>query len=104
MLAPHHREDAELGQVRRATHDGDRAREFLGCEPVLAHDLRGDVGALAHAATSPANKERFTTETQRTRRLEFVLRRGAAIPAVVHAAIMNAASPPSRVLRVLRVS
>src|SRR5690242_11019674 len=42
MLAPHHREDAELGQVRLAPENGDGAGVLLGCQAVLGDDVGGD--------------------------------------------------------------
>ena len=39
MLRPHHREDAELGQVRLAPHGVEDALIFLGREAVLGDDL-----------------------------------------------------------------
>ena len=42
VLAPHHREDAELDQVRRAAEDLQDALVLVGLEPVLGDDLRRD--------------------------------------------------------------
>src|SRR5439155_22790476 len=48
MLAPHHREDAELREVRRAPHDGDRALELRGREPMLLNYFRRNIGGRHH--------------------------------------------------------
>src|SRR5579862_9441829 len=57
MLAPHHREDAELGEVGRAAHDLDGARELLGGKPEFGGELRPDLAlGQASASTSPAKK------------------------------------------------
>ena len=42
MLAPHHREDAKLGDARFAAHDLQDAVIFLGRQPVFGDDLGGD--------------------------------------------------------------
>ena len=42
MLGPHHREDAELGQVRLAPERVQDALIFLGAEAVLGDDLGRD--------------------------------------------------------------
>ena len=40
VLAPHHAEDAEFGEVRIAAEDFLDARVFVGGEAVLGGDLR----------------------------------------------------------------
>ena len=42
MLRPHDREDAELGQVRRAPHDPENPAVLVGRKPVGGDDLGGD--------------------------------------------------------------
>jgi len=42
VLAPHHAEDAKLGEIRVAAQDFLDARVFLGRKPVLGRDLRRD--------------------------------------------------------------
>ena len=42
MLAPHHREDAELDQVRLAAERGQQQLVFIRTEPVLGHELGRD--------------------------------------------------------------
>ena len=42
MLAPHHREDAELGEVRLASEDALDARVFLRREAVLGDQFGRD--------------------------------------------------------------
>ena len=42
VLAPHHAEDAQLGEVRIAPQDLLRARVFVSGEAVFCGDLRGD--------------------------------------------------------------
>src|SRR5205085_320730 len=49
VLAPHRRKDAELGQVRDAAEDRNRAVEFLGAEPVRRRQFRRDVAAASHS-------------------------------------------------------
>ena len=44
MLAPHHREDAELGDARRAPQHLEDAPYSSGAEPMLGDDLGGDLG------------------------------------------------------------
>jgi hypothetical protein len=44
MLGPHHREDAQLGQIGLATERMEHAIIFFGGQPVLGDDLGGDVG------------------------------------------------------------
>src|ERR671924_1306025 len=44
VLAPQRREDAQLGERRRAAEQGDDAIVFFGCEVVLLHQLGGDGG------------------------------------------------------------
>ena len=44
VLAPHHGEDAQFGEVRRAAEDGLDARVFLGREAVLGDEFGGDGG------------------------------------------------------------
>src|SRR6185312_11595062 len=51
MLAPHHGEDAELGEVGRAPEDDDRAHVFVGSQPMLGDDVWRD---HAHAPSAPA--------------------------------------------------
>ena len=55
MLAPHHREDAELGEVGRAAEDRHRARIFLGAEAVFGGKRGADrsLGQVS-ASTRPA--------------------------------------------------
>src|ERR1700742_592340 len=55
MLRPHHREDAELGEVGCAAHDLHRARIFLGAEAELGGEGRADfaLGQFS-ASTKPA--------------------------------------------------
>ncbi len=48
MLGPHHREDAELGEIGLAAHRDEHALIFFGGQPVLGDDLGGD---LAHAVS-----------------------------------------------------
>src|SRR5438270_6416892 len=45
MLAPHHRENAQLGVRRVAAEDSFELFEFLGREVMLANQLRSDLGA-----------------------------------------------------------
>ena len=45
VLAPHGREDAELGLVRHAAEDRNGALELLRCQPVLDGEGRGDIAA-----------------------------------------------------------
>ena len=42
MLAPHHAEDAEFGEVGVAAQNFLRARVFVGGKTVLGRDLRRD--------------------------------------------------------------
>jgi hypothetical protein len=49
MLGPHHREDAEFGQVRLAAERVENARIFLIAEAVLGHHLRRDLARHARA-------------------------------------------------------
>ena len=44
VLAPHDREDAELGQRGLAAEDLEQPLVFVGREPVLGDDLGGDAG------------------------------------------------------------
>ena len=44
VLAPHDREDAELGQRGRAAQDLEQPLVFVGRQPVLGDDLGGDAG------------------------------------------------------------
>ena len=44
VLAPHHREDAELGQRRLAAEDAEQPLVLVGLEPVLGDDLGRDGG------------------------------------------------------------
>ncbi len=53
MLAPHHRENAELGQARLAPHDFYGAGVFVGREAVLGDDLRRN---HASASAMPLKK------------------------------------------------
>jgi hypothetical protein len=62
MLAPHHRENPELGHVRRAPEDRDDALELLGSQPVLGGELRRDVAPAVQEPQSaspspPAGRE-----------------------------------------------
>src|SRR5215469_1456058 len=60
VLAPHHREYAELGDVGRAAEKLDRALEFLVGQPVLGREGGGDVTPVVHwsALTNPSKKAR----------------------------------------------
>jgi hypothetical protein len=44
VLVPHGREDAELGESRRAPDKREEALILLGLEAVLGNQLRGDFG------------------------------------------------------------
>ena len=44
MLGPHHREDAELGEVGLAAQGVEDALIFLGGKAVLGDDFGGDRG------------------------------------------------------------
>src|SRR6185437_2985318 len=55
MLRPHHREDAELGEVGRAAHDLHRARIFLGAEAEFGSKRGADLSfGQFSASTKPA--------------------------------------------------
>ena len=58
VLAPHHREDAEFGQVGRAAQDRDRALKLVLRQPMLGGDVRRDVAAAFHdkALARPSKK------------------------------------------------
>ena len=55
MLRPHHREDAELGQVRLAAQRVEDALIFLGGKAVLGDDFRRDRG-FGHGAPLAARR------------------------------------------------
>ena len=42
VLAPHHAEDAELGEAGVTSQDFPDARVFIGCKPMLGRNLRRD--------------------------------------------------------------
>jgi hypothetical protein len=44
MLGPHHREDAEFGQIRRSPHRVEDALIFFGGKAVLGDDFGRDLG------------------------------------------------------------
>ncbi len=48
MLAPHHREDAKLGEVRHPAEDREDAVVLGGGEAMLGDDFRRDGDGLVH--------------------------------------------------------
>src|SRR5215467_15074049 len=68
MLRPHHREDAELGEVGRAAHDLHRARIFLGAKPEFDGEFRADFGlglwALGQASASQSPAKNGTPSSE----------------------------------------
>jgi hypothetical protein len=45
VLAPHDREDAELGERGRPAQDLEQSLVLIGLQPVLGHDFGGDAGS-----------------------------------------------------------
>ena len=54
MLRPHHAEHAEFGQVRRAAHDVEHPRIFLGAKAEFAGERFVDLALHRHAASAAA--------------------------------------------------
>lgn len=48
VLAPHHREDAQFGEVRHSTENLHRAGEFVRRQAMLGGQFDGDVGQVLH--------------------------------------------------------
>src|SRR5258707_1147036 len=67
MLAPHHREDAELGEVRHTTENDHRAHVFLGGQAVLGDDVGRN---LAHAADAPISARAMPSKRPRPSTLQ----------------------------------
>ena len=61
MLAPHHRENPELGEVRFAPENFFDALVFLRREPVLAHHFGCDFRFRSHRLRTLTDVHRATT-------------------------------------------
>src|SRR4051812_4443187 len=63
MLAPHHGEDPELGEIRVAPENFFYAFELIGLESMLGNQLGSDngIGRNSHALRTLANVARHST-------------------------------------------
>src|SRR5215469_10771137 len=76
VLAPHHREYAQFGDVRGAAEERDGALEFFPAQPVLGGQFGCGVAAADHekppryfAAISAARFEFLSSEVEKQKRL-----------------------------------